>query len=53
MPHEGLTAEQMRGMLRLRHAQISQQLDEMRDQLVEVEVRLHQLIARICCPPMR
>ncbi len=40
---EGLTLEQMRGMLRLRHAQISQQLAEMQDQLVEVEVRLHQI----------
>src|SRR5713101_8551783 len=36
---EGLTAEQMRGMLRLRHAQISQELAEMQKQLVEVEVR--------------
>src|ERR1051326_8061534 len=33
----GLTIEQMRGMLRLRHAQISQQLVDMRSQLVEVE----------------
>ena len=40
---EGLTAEQMRGMLRLRHDQISQQLVEMRDQLVEVEARLYQI----------
>ena len=40
---EGLTPEQMRGMLRLRHAQISQQLVDAQDQLVEVEVRLHQI----------
>jgi len=40
---EGLTPEQMRGMLRLRHAQISQQLAEAQDQLVEVEVRLQQI----------
>src|SRR5215475_2195954 len=40
---EGLTAEQMRGMLRLRHAQISQQLAEVQSQLVEVEMRLRQI----------
>src|SRR6478736_4632261 len=40
---EGLTPEQMRGMLRLRHAQLSQQLAEMQNQLVEVEVRLQQI----------
>jgi effector-binding domain-containing protein len=40
---EGLTPEQMRGMLRLRHAQISQQLEEMQNQLVEVEVRLQHI----------
>src|SRR5215216_6104763 len=40
---EGLTPEQMRGMLRLRHAQIRQQLDDMQGQLVEVEVRLQQI----------
>src|SRR5262245_44021488 len=40
---EGLTPEQMRAMLRLRHAQISQQLADMQDQLVEVEVRLQQI----------
>jgi DNA-binding transcriptional MerR regulator len=40
---EGLTLEQMRGMLRLRHAQISQQLIETQNQLVEVEARLHQI----------
>jgi DNA-binding transcriptional MerR regulator/effector-binding domain-containing protein len=38
-----LTLEQMRGMLRLRHAQISQELEEMRGQLLEVEGRLHQI----------
>src|SRR6476659_4724541 len=37
---EGLTPEQMRGMLRLRHDQISQQLIDVQNQLVEVEVRL-------------
>src|SRR5215203_4116585 len=40
---EGLTPEQMRGMLRLRHAQISQQLVDMQSQLTEVEVRLNQI----------
>src|SRR5579871_1055580 len=40
---EGLTPEQMRGMLRLRHAQISQQLAEAQSQLVEVEMRLRQI----------
>ena len=40
---EGIPPEQMRGMLRLRHAQISQQLADMRSQLVEVEARLHQI----------
>jgi DNA-binding transcriptional MerR regulator/predicted transcriptional regulator YdeE len=40
---EGLTTEQMRGMLRLRHAQISQQLLEAQGQLVEVEMRLQQI----------
>lgn len=40
---EGLTPEQMRGMLRLRHAQISQQLAEVQSQLTEVEVRLRQI----------
>lgn len=40
---EGLTPEQMRGMLRLRHAQIGQQLQEMQSQLVEVEVRLQHI----------
>jgi DNA-binding transcriptional MerR regulator len=40
---EGLTPEQMRGMLRLRHAQLSQQIAEMEGQLLEVEVRLQQI----------
>jgi len=40
---EGLTPEQMRGMLRLRHAQIRQELAEVENQLVEVEVRLKQI----------
>jgi DNA-binding transcriptional MerR regulator len=40
---EGLTPEQMRGMLRLRHAQISQFLADLQDQLVEVEARLQQI----------
>jgi DNA-binding transcriptional MerR regulator/predicted transcriptional regulator YdeE len=40
---EGLTPEQIRGMLRLRRAQISQQLVAMQDQLVEVEGRLQQI----------
>src|SRR5258707_656639 len=40
---ERVTPEQMRGMLRLRHAQISQQLIEAQSQLVEVEARLQQI----------
>jgi effector-binding domain-containing protein len=40
---EGLTAEQMRGMLRLRHAQISQELAAGRSRLREVEERLRQI----------
>ncbi|HEY4388358.1 MAG TPA: MerR family transcriptional regulator [Ktedonobacteraceae bacterium] len=40
---EGVTPEQMRGMLRLRHAQISQQLAEAQNRLTEVEVRLQQI----------
>jgi DNA-binding transcriptional MerR regulator len=40
---EGLTPEQMRGMLRLRHAQISQQLEDMQNQLIDVEGRLQQI----------
>jgi DNA-binding transcriptional MerR regulator len=47
---EGLTPEQMRGMLRLRHAQISQQLAEVRGQLVEVEARLHQIEREAAIP---
>jgi DNA-binding transcriptional MerR regulator len=40
---EGVTPEQMRGMLLLRHAQISQQIDEAQSQLIEVESRLLQI----------
>jgi DNA-binding transcriptional MerR regulator len=40
---EELSVEQLRGMLRLRHAQISEQIAEMQSQLVEVEVRLKQI----------
>jgi DNA-binding transcriptional MerR regulator len=40
---EGLTPEQMRGMLRLRHAQISQQLIDVQNQLQGVEARLQQI----------
>jgi DNA-binding transcriptional MerR regulator len=40
---EGLTPEQLRGMLRLRHAQINQQLAEVQNQLFEVEARLGQI----------
>jgi DNA-binding transcriptional MerR regulator len=40
---EGISPEQLRGMLRLRHAQISQQLVDMQRQLVEVDVRLRQI----------
>ncbi len=40
---EGLSPEHMRGMLRLRHAQISQQLAETRSQLAEVGARWQQI----------
>src|ERR1043166_2953298 len=40
---EGITAEQMRGMLLLRQAQISQQIVEAQSQLTEVEARLRQI----------
>lgn len=40
---EGLTPEQMRGMFRLRHAQITQHLETVQLQLMEVEARLHQI----------
>jgi DNA-binding transcriptional MerR regulator len=40
---EGLTPEQIRGMLRLRHAQLSQHLAEVQGQLLDVEVRLGQI----------
>lgn len=41
--NEGVSPEEMRGMLRLRRAQINQQLAEMQSQLVEVEARLGQI----------
>ena len=37
---EGLTPEQIRGMLRLRHAQLSQHLAEVQGQLLDVAARL-------------
>ena len=40
---DGLTPEQMRGMLRLRHAQLSQQLADMESSLRDVELRLQQI----------
>jgi DNA-binding transcriptional MerR regulator len=40
---QGLTPEQMRGMFRLRHAQISQQLSDIQSQLIEVEMHLQQI----------
>ncbi len=40
---EGVTPEQMHGMLLLRHAQVSRQLAEAQCQLTEVESRLHQI----------
>jgi DNA-binding transcriptional MerR regulator len=40
---EGLSPEEMRGMLRMRHAQISQQLTELQSQLLEVEARVQQI----------
>lgn len=40
---EGISTEQMRGMLRLRQAQLYQQLEDAQSQLTEVERRLHQL----------
>src|SRR5581483_9774410 len=40
---EGVTPEQLRGMLRLREAQISQQLADMERQLREVDLRLRQI----------
>jgi DNA-binding transcriptional MerR regulator len=43
MLDEDLTVEQMRGMLRLRYAQINQQLAEMQSQLQNVESRLEQI----------
>jgi DNA-binding transcriptional MerR regulator/predicted transcriptional regulator YdeE len=43
MVDEALTTDEMRGMLRLRHAQISQQLADAQNQLLEVETRLQQI----------
>lgn len=40
---DGLTPEQMRGMLRLRHAQLSRQLADMQSSLRDVELRLQQI----------
>ncbi len=40
---EDLSPEQMRGMLRMRHAQISQEIATMQDQLSEVELRIDQI----------
>lgn len=40
---DGVTLEQMRGMLRLRQAQINQQLAEVQGQLREVDLRLQQI----------
>ncbi len=40
---EGLTPEQMRGMLRLRQAQIRQELTEAENRLMEVDVLLQQM----------
>src|SRR3954467_1532916 len=40
---EGVTSEQMRGMLLLRQAQINQQIVEAQSQLTEVEARLQQI----------
>lgn len=38
-----LTPEQMRGMLKLRHTQLRQELAEMQGQLLQVEMRLQQI----------
>jgi DNA-binding transcriptional MerR regulator len=43
MLDENITSEQIRGMLRLRRAEISQQLETMQNQLAEVERRLMQI----------
>jgi DNA-binding transcriptional MerR regulator/predicted transcriptional regulator YdeE len=40
---EGISPDQLRGMLRLRHAQIQQELAAAQSQLLEVEGRLHQI----------
>ena len=41
--NEDPTVEQMRGMLRLRHEQLSRELADTRSQLQQVEIRLHQI----------
>ncbi|HEU4328118.1 MAG TPA: MerR family transcriptional regulator [Roseiflexaceae bacterium] len=48
---EGLTPEQLRGMLRLRHAQITQLLAEAQSQLQDVAVRLQQIEREDQLPP--
>lgn len=40
---EGLSVEQLHGMLRLRQAQVSQQITEAQDQLIEIGARLQQI----------
>src|SRR5215203_232390 len=40
---KGLPVEQMRGMLRLRHEQLSRDLSDVHSQLAQVEVRLQQI----------
>jgi effector-binding domain-containing protein len=40
---EGITADQLRGMLRLRRAELVQELDEGRERLARVEARLAQI----------
>ncbi len=48
---EGVTAEQLRGMLRLRQAQIRQELSDAQRQMAEVEVRLRQIEREERLPP--
>jgi DNA-binding transcriptional MerR regulator/predicted transcriptional regulator YdeE len=45
---EGLSPDQLRGMLRLRHAQLSQQLAAAQNQLLEVEAHLNQIEREGC-----
>lgn len=40
---EGLTAEQIRGMLRLRQVELRQHIDQEQERLARVEARLHQM----------